>query len=102
MKTITIYQKDASDVVIIDDSKDPIDNYCQELSKLFQMTNVTILKTSTATFIGRPSQLSGIVVTEDEKQQEVKLEEPVSDTPEKVVEEEKKEEIQEDIITDID
>lgn len=99
MKKITIYQRGASDVVILDDSDQPIEEYCQDLSKVFHMSNVVILKTSTSTFIGRPSQLTGLVVedTESKIQQSI---DPES-MPE-TVEEKSPPEEQVDIITDMD
>jgi len=101
MRKITIYQRGSSNVEILDDSDMELNDYCQELSKLFQMTNVTILNTSHSTFIGRPSQLTGIVVEDDKsgKEQEIK---PDLETAELAVEKIEKAEIQEDIITDMD
>jgi len=95
MRKITIYQKGSENVEILDDSDMDLVEYCKELSKLFQMTNVSILKTSHSTFIGRPSRLTGIVV-EDEKE--------VVEIENEVIEAklDKVEEIQEDIITDMD
>jgi len=100
MKKITIYQRGASDVVIFDDSNQPIDEYCQELSKVFHMSNVVMLKTSTSTFIGRPSQLTGLVVedTESKIQQSVEAESMQKPVEEKTPPEEE----QVDIITDMD
>lgn len=98
MKKIKIYQRDASDVELLDDSDEDIDVYCHELSKMFQMSNVVILKTSSSTFVGRPSQLSGIVV-EDDQTDATKTIEP---TVKKPVEKVKPKEIVEDIITDIE
>lgn len=96
MRKITIYQQGSSNVEVFDDNDVPLDEYCNDLSKVFQMTNVTILKTSQSTFIGRPSQLTGIVVEDLET-----VEERV--VPEKVIELPlKKEQIEEDIITDMD
>jgi len=101
MKKITIYQRGSSNVEILDDSDMELNDYCQELSKLFQMTNVAILNTSHGTFIGRPSQLTGIVVEDDKsgKEQEIK---PDLKVAEQAVKNTEKAEIQEDIITDID
>jgi len=101
MRKITIYQRGSSNVEILDDSDMELNDYCQELSKLFQMTNVAILNTSHSTFIGRPSQLTGIVVEDDKsgKEQEIK---PDLEVNEIAVENIEKAEIQEDIITDID
>jgi len=100
MRKITIYQKGSSNVEILDDSDMNIDEYCQELSRLFQMTNVSILKTSHSTFIGRPSQLTGIVVEDEQSEQQLEISPEPEDTESTV--EEPAEEIQEDIITDID
>jgi hypothetical protein len=98
MRKITLYQNGSSNVEILDDSDLDIDQYCQELSKLFQMSNVSILKTSESVFIGRPSKLSGIVV-EDFKETEDIVSENVQEASSPVKEEP---EIQEDIITDMD
>ena len=99
MRKITIYQKGSENVEIFDDSDMDLVEYCQELSKLFQMTNVSILKTSHSTFIGRPSRLTGIVVEDEEEVVEIENE-IIEDEPDEI--EEKVEEIQEDIITDMD
>ena len=96
MKKITIYQQGSSSVEILDDSDLPLDGYCQELSRLFQMSNISILKTSQSTFIGRPSQLTGIVV-EDTETEVVKI---IPETDNEIPPE--KEKTQEDIITDVD
>jgi len=97
MRKITIYQQGSSNVEILDDSDLPLDEYCQELSRLFKMTNVSILKTSQSTFIGRPSQLTGIVVedAQTEETQSIPKQEGIEIPPEP-------EKIQEDIITDVD
>jgi hypothetical protein len=100
MRKIIIYQKDSDNVEILDDSDTELEEYCQELSKIFQMTNVSILKTSHSTFIGRPSQLNGIVVEEmsgdpDEPEVSEMSDDPKPEGP-------PNEEIHEDIITDID
>lgn len=91
MRKITIYQKGVESVELFDDSTTDIDEYCVELSKLFQVNNVTILKTTSSTFLVRPSKLTGIQVEE------------VSEIVEEInPESEKTEEIHEDIITDVD
>jgi hypothetical protein len=100
MRKITIYQKGSSNVEILDDSETNIDEYCHELSRLFQMANVSILKTSHSTFIGRPSQLTGIVVEDDQSEQQLEISPEPEDTESPV--EEPAEEIQEDIITDME
>lgn len=92
MHKITIYQKGAENVELFDDSNMNMDEYCTELSKLFQVNNITILKTTNSVFLVRPSKLTGIQVEEVKKIEEQQIE-PAS---------EKAEELIEDIITDID
>jgi hypothetical protein len=97
MKKITIYQRGVPNVDIFDDDNEDLDKYCQELSKIFNMSNVVILKTSTSTFIGRPSQITGLNVEDIESnnqqtiETEIKEESPPEEEPPV-----------EDIIMDID
>jgi len=65
MRKIKIYQRDSQPVELFDDNDLNFDDYCKELSKLFSISNVSILKTNKQTFIGRPSQIIGIVVEDD-------------------------------------
>lgn len=62
MKKIRIYQRDSQAIELFDDSDMDFDEYCQELSKIFKVSNITILKTTNQAFIGRPSQLTGLTV----------------------------------------
>lgn len=98
MRKIKIYQRGASDIEILDDSDVEFDQYCKDLAKIFHMSNVVILKTSTSTFIGRPSQVSGVVVEDLDLNDQREIE---SENAKPQVEE-KPQEIQEDIITDMD
>jgi hypothetical protein len=66
MRKIKIYQRDSQLVELFDDSDMNFDDYCKELSKLFSISNISILKTNKQTFIGRPSQITGIVVEDDD------------------------------------
>jgi len=100
MKKITIYQRGASNVEIFDDAKDDLDIYCQELSKIFNVSNVVILKTSTSTFIGRPSQLTGLTVEDTESNAKQELESIPEIVEESSPPEEDNSDV--DIITDID
>lgn len=101
MKKITIYQTGVSDVEILDDDNEPIEEYCQKLSKLFHMSNVVILKTSTTTFIGRPSQLTGLMVKDIQVSEQQTIESDI--IQENIIEEKNPPEKTEvDIITDID
>lgn len=99
MKKITIFQRGASDVVIADDSDVQMAEYCQELSKIFKTSNVVILNTSSSTYIGRPSQLTGVVVEDLNTEEQQQIEPDDKPTPEDDVKPEPQ--IQEDIITDI-
>jgi len=96
MRKITIYQSDAQNIEILDDSDESMDDYCSRLSKLMKMGNVAILKTSTFSVVLRPSKVVGIKV-EDSTTSE-------TETPPLVIKskeiEVKPKEI-EDIITDV-
>ena len=95
MRKITIHQSDAENINILDDSDEPIEQFCNKLSELMKMGNVAIVKTSSASVVLRPSKVVGIKVEEKETSQTVDL------PPEENQVEEKQEET-EDIITDVD
>jgi hypothetical protein len=123
MKKIKIYQKNSQPIELFDNSDVDMSEYCKDLSKVFQVSNVVILKTSEQTFIGRPSQLTGLIVEEDKQENEDSLliddideieendnitQEEDSDIPETKEEEivapsdPSTEKVEEDIITDMD
>jgi len=61
MRKITIIQ--GSNVIeVLDDDDSEIESYCEELSKVFDVGNISILKTSNASVILRPSKITGVVV----------------------------------------
>lgn len=97
MRRITIHQSDAENISILDDSDEPIDQYCNRLSELMKMGNVAIMKTSSASVVLRPSKIVGIKVEDDSVVQETiiptKKEEQTTEAQQDVVE---------DIITDVD
>ena len=95
MKKITIRQKGVSDTFLLDDDETEISEYSKNCSKLFQSSNIYMLKTSQSCVIGRPSQLCSITVENIEIKEDIP--EPV-----KKVEKKKDDEIQQDIITDIE
>lgn len=97
MKKITIYQRGVTDVDIFDDDNEDLDKYCQELSKIFNMSNVVMLKTSTSTFIGRPSQITGVTVVDAESSNQQTIETEIKEESPP-----KRKKSDEDIITDID
>lgn len=101
MRKLKIYQNNASVIELIDDSDEDLDLYCQELSKIFHMTNISILKTSKNIFIGRPSQLNSIVIEEivNNDNPDIKMEVA---TEAKLKDETSKSEVKEDIIMDMD
>jgi hypothetical protein len=88
MRKITIHQ--GSNIIeVLDDDDSKIGSYCKDLSKLFDMGNISLLETSHATVILRPSKINSIIV------------ENVQDDKEEVSEEVQKEKT-EDIIMDLD
>jgi len=61
MRKITIIQ--GSNVIeVLDDDDSELESYCEELSKVFDVGNISILKTSNASVILRPSKITGVVV----------------------------------------
>ncbi len=97
MRTITIHQNNTENIVVLDESDDPIDQYCNNLAELMKMGNVSILKTSSASVVLRPSKIVGIKVEEGAVTKSIV---PPTTLPEETTEEVK--EIVEDIITDVD
>lgn len=96
MRTITISQSDAENVVVLDESDEPLDQYCAQLSQLMKMGNIAILKTSSASVVLRPSKIVGIKVQEGADSEVLT---PPTTQPEECKEAPK---IVEDIITDVD
>jgi len=96
MRKITIHQNDTQTIELIDDSDEPIEEYCANLSQVMKMGNIAILKTSSASVVLRPSKVVGIKV-EDSASSEVKP--PTIIPPE---ESKEKPKTNEDIITDVD
>jgi len=99
MRTLTIHQSDAETISVLDDSDEPLDEYCSQLANLMKMGNVSILKTSSASVVLRPSKITGIKVEEGAVVQEIET--PPAETPQPE-ECQAKQEIVEDIITDVD
>jgi hypothetical protein len=64
MKQITINTK-YGPINLLDDDERPREQVAEELSELLRATNITILKTSKASAVIRPSLVSGIVITDD-------------------------------------
>lgn len=106
MKTIKITTK-YGPINLLDDDERPKEQVVQELSELLRATNITILKTSTASAVIRPSLVSGIVVqddTENPTQESTPIVETTNENEpkelEQIVEDTPEEEI--DIIKDMD
>lgn len=99
MRKITIHQSDADTMEVLDDSDEPLDEYCGQLANLMKMGNVAVLKTSSASVVLRPSKIVGIKVEDGAIVQEVET--PPASTPQPE-ECQAKQEIEEDIITDVD
>ena len=96
MRKITIHQNDTQNIEVLDDSNEPIDEYCNRLSKLMKMGNIAILKTSSASVVLRPSKVVGIKVEDSASS---KIEVPLTTLPEEPTK--AKPEESEDIITDV-
>ena len=78
-KQITIIQENASPLVIDDRDDRPLKEYTDEMSKLLENNNVTIIHTSSCSVITRPSKVTSIIVREfpssdDDRKEEQQME----------------------------
>lgn len=94
MKLIKIIHEGADPIEIKDDDGQDLSIYVTNLSKLLEVSNVSILETTSGSVIIRPSRICSIVVSELSGEGEVTEEEEV------VTETESEEIEQEDVITD--
>lgn len=98
-KTIVIHQENVSPIFLEDEDDRSLEDYSQALSSFMTLTNISILHTSTASIITRPSKICSITIHEESIYKD--LPEPVtSDLEEPVEKQVVKEEV--DIITDVD
>jgi hypothetical protein len=102
MRKITIYQE-GEPIQLLDDSSSTIQQDSKELGKLLHANNVSVLITSSAALIIRPSKINSILVeelsTEEIEERESLLVDKIQDFE---IEESLSEDKQEDIITDVE
>ena len=96
MKRIAISLKCGESVNLIDQEDMPNEQLLDQLSSLFSINSVSILKTKTTSVIIRPSDISSITV-EDVEMSETEVKEEIVSPPQKIESEQPV-----DIITDID
>jgi nucleoside diphosphate kinase len=99
-KTIVIHQENVSPIYLEDDDDRDLEEYTKSLSSFMTLTNISILHTSTASLITRPSKICSMTVHEDNVHKDFS-EEVASE----LVRSEEKQETKEkevDIITDVD
>ena len=96
MKRIAISLKCGESVNLIDQEDTPNEQLLEQLSSLFSINSVSILKTKTTSVIIRPSDISSIAV-EDVEVSETEVKEEDNSLPQKI-----KSEQPVDIITDMD
>lgn len=87
-KQITIIQENSSPLVIDDSDEKELKQYTDDLAKLLENNNITLLHTTSCSVIIRPHIINSIIVRE--------LDRPPSDQTET----NQTEEITEDIVTD--
>lgn len=97
MKSIIVNFKDSYSVELNDDDDRDTEKYAENLSKILENNNVTILHATTGSLIVRPNEVTSILVSEEE---EIFFDETSGTEIELEPEVPPKEEIQEDIITD--
>lgn len=71
MKEIIIYQEKIEPLIIEDDDNKDLEEYTQELSKLFEATNVVILSCTSGNYVIRPHKIVSLKVLETKKEKEV-------------------------------
>lgn len=96
MKRIAISLKCGESVNLIDQEDTPNEQLLEQLSSLFSINSVSILKTKTTSVIIRPSDISSIAV-EDVEVSETEVKEETNSPPQKIESEQPV-----DIITDMD
>ena len=92
MKKITIYQNDADNIEVFDESDISVSECCKNLADLMKMSHIAILNIENTSVLVRPSKINSIRVEDIENEKIKQLEE--------IKPEEK--EVVEDIITDVD
>jgi len=76
MKKISIFQENSDKVELFDLDSSDLQTYTKKLSSLFELSNVSVLHTSTSSIILRPIKVVSLLVTETEEDEE-KVEEVV-------------------------
>ena len=61
-KQITIIQENASPLIVEDKSDDNITEYTNELCKLLESNNISIVHTTTCSVIIRPNKITSVIV----------------------------------------
>ena len=86
MKKVKIYQKDIIEPIELDDNDESnLDDYSKQISAIFKSNNIVILKTKSDSLVIRPQSISSVLISNIEEVEKI----------------EEKEEILEDIITEI-
>jgi len=98
-KIIKILQSNVEPLIIEDNDETDLNEYIQNLSKLLSVGNVTILETSGSSHIIRPQKIVSITVTEEGKPKRKYTKKKII-SKEDTKEDSKKNNTQEDIITD--
>ena len=98
MKRIVIFQEGSNIVELFDDDGRDVPEYAEGLSALLKVSNVSIINTTSGSFVTRPSKVTGIYVQEDIPSPTNPKKDPLKKNPPK------KKPIPEgvDIITDVD
>jgi hypothetical protein len=97
MKQIRIIGKTNQEITMLDNDNEHIELYTKKISGLLESKNVIILHTSSASIVVRPNDIFSIEISNIEVP-----EDPKKPFEAEKSEEQKKEELQEDIITDLE
>lgn len=99
MKKIVIFQKNVSNIELVDSDDSDLSSYIKKLSSVLELGNISILHTTSASVVLRPSKVMSILVSEEES---CETPEDVKDQKSEPVELIKLENEEVDIITEDD
>lgn len=98
MKKIVIFQKNVSNIELVDSDDSDLSSYMKKLSSVLELGNISILHTTSASIVLRPNKVVSILVSEEESCETPEVKDQKSESVELV----KLENEEVDIITEDD
>lgn len=66
MKKIVIFQKNVSNIELVDSDDSDLSSYMKKLSSVLELGNISILHATSASVVLRPNKVVSILVSEEE------------------------------------